>query len=117
MLSNTELTQMRADVADLMPDTCNILSLTTVPDGQGGQTETWGTATAGVACRIDAYRGKEMVSSDSLKPFNTYVVTVPYDTTITPANRVEKGSDTYNVTAVDTEKSWPVVRRVYVERT
>ena len=117
MLSNAELTQMRADIADLMPDTCNILTVTRLPDGQGGVTDTWGTATASVACRLDAYRGKEAMSGDALQAFNTYVLTVPHDTTITTASRVEHESVTYNVTSVDEYKSWPITRRAILERT
>lgn len=116
MLSNAELVSMRADIADLLPDTCSILSLTTTPDGQGGVTETWGTATASVSCRLDAYRGKEALAGGAIQPFNTYVLTVPYDTTITTANKIEHSSTTYNVTSVDADKSWPITMRVYLER-
>ena len=116
-LTAAELTSMRADVATLMPDTCNIMSLSSVADGYGGQTETWGTATAGVACRVDPYRGSEALAGGAIQPFNTYVLTVPYTTTITTAQRVQHGSETYNNTSVDQDKSWPITTRVYLERT
>ena len=120
MLTNAELTQMRADAASLLPDTCNILSLTTAPDGQGGQTETWGTATAGASCRLDPISNKtygfEKAVGASLKDFHGFVLTLEYDASITTANRIEKGGETYNAVSVDTEKSWPITRRVLVER-
>ena len=44
---------MRAVVADMLPDTCNILSESITPDGQGGVTSSWGTVSSTVACRLD----------------------------------------------------------------
>jgi len=116
MFSNAELTSMRATLAELMPDSCAILSVTNTPDGQGGQTQTWGTVTASVQCRLDPFRGKEVMVGDARQPFNGYVLTLPHDTTITAANRVILGTSTYNVTSVDLNKSWAITRRAYVEK-
>jgi SPP1 family predicted phage head-tail adaptor len=105
-LTAAELTQMRTDVNNLMPDTCNILSLTNTSDGQGGFSEAWGTATAGIKCRIDKRSGRESVAAGAVQTFGTWVMTLPSDTTITSAHRVEHGSETYNVVHVDSDKSW-----------
>lgn len=124
MITADELRQMRADVeAIALPDTCNILTVSSVTDGQGGVTQTWGTAESYVACRLDAVAnlnttatGKEMSLSGAVQDFSRWILTLPYDTTINEAYRVEKGTDTYNVVFVDNNQSWPVTRRVIVEK-
>ena len=119
MPDSTELTRIRTDMqARLMPDTCNILEVTQTADGQGGFTDSWGTATGGtaVACRLDGVRGNEQYEGAAIRPYHTYVLTLPHDTTISGTNRVEVGSNTFNVTSIDTDKSWSACVRVYLER-
>lgn len=106
-LSTKDLETIRDSIETLLPQTCHILSLTGTLDGQGGFTESWGTATASVKCRLDAARvGREELVAANLQPFSAWTLTVPHDTTITAANRVEVGSDTFNVISVDNGKSW-----------
>ena len=116
-LSADELNQMRDDIEELLPDTCSILSMSYVSDGQGGLVETWGTATGGtaVSCRIDFNSGSEILASEAVQPFSRAMLSVPYDTTITTANRVLWGSYTFNVVAVNLNQSWNVVRRAVLE--
>jgi head-tail adaptor len=116
MLTSAEITYMRAQLEDLMPDTCNILSVTHTSDGQGGVTDTWGTATAGVACRLDYMQGVETVFGGAMQPYTGWKLTLPYDTSLTTAQRVEHGGNTYNVIEVDTDKSWPIVLRARLAR-
>ena len=115
-ISTTELAQMRSDIEELLPDTGNILEKTQVSDGQGGFTDSWGTATADVACRVDAQKGDESLSADRQKPFNEYMLTLPHGTTIMTANRFEHGSNTYNVTGVNEDQSWIGCKRVVLEK-
>ena len=115
-LSDAELTAIRESVATLLPDTCNILSVTNTPDGQGGVIQSWGTASASVACRLDPARGKEELIGGALQPFYGYVLTVPYDTTLTAAHRIECNSETFAVVSVDPGKSWAASRRAMLER-
>ena len=114
-LTSAMLTQMRTDIETLMPDVCNILAGTITSDGQGGWTEAWGTASAGVSCRIDKRSGREGVSAGAVQTFGTWVLTLPHDTTITAANRVEHGSATYSVVHVDDDKSWIASVRAELE--
>jgi head-tail adaptor len=120
MLTNAELAQMQADILSLLPDTCNILGVTTrTSDGMGGLTETWGTVTGGtaVACRMDFTQpGREAMTNDTLTPYQRGMLSLPYSTVITTAHRVEFGSETYNVIATNTGGSKLAVRRVVVER-
>lgn len=123
--SAAELARMRADMENVtLPDTCNILSVTKVSDGQGGVTETWGTAIASVACRLDLFTsrgvgiiGSETVVGAALKPYSTWILSVPYGTALTSANRVEVDSNTYNVVEVDAGRSWGGNVRATLEKT
>ena len=114
MLPAAELAQLREDLQNTLPDTCNILSLTRTSDSQGGWSETWGTASSSVSCRVDFIGGKEAISSDALKPFSQAIITLPQSTTITAQNRIEHGSNTYTVQAVNLG-SWLGVKRASVE--
>lgn len=115
-LSAAELAAIRADIAELLPDTCAILSRTLTPDGSGGQVETWGTATASVACRLDPARGREAEIGGQTRPFYGFVLTLPYTATVSAQNRIELNSETFAVVSVDTGKSWSASVRAYVER-
>lgn len=116
-LSANELSQIRADIAGLLPDTCDILAVTRTSDGAGSWTEVWGTATADVPCRLDfrSY-GKEAMNAAALIPFKGGIISMEYDETITTANRVLLNSVTYNITGVNDNQSWIGVKRVSVER-
>lgn len=111
-----ELTQMRADVLNMLPDTCSILSVAYTNDGEGGMTEAWGTVTASVACRLDFVSGAETVSGGAIQPYTKAILSLPYDTTLATTNRVKIGSDTYAVKSVNDGSSWIVVIRAEVER-
>ena len=119
-LTAAELASIRADIAELLPDTCIIITVTNTADGQGGYTQ--GTAAAGtVDCRLDAkiinsLRSSERLAAGGIQPFHQFILTVPYDTNITPDNIVQKGTEVYNVISVDADKSWKGAVRVILER-
>jgi SPP1 family predicted phage head-tail adaptor len=116
-LSTDELAQIRADVLTLLPDTGNILSSSLSPDGSGGWTTTWGTATAGVNYRLDPIRAREQVAGAALTSFHTFILTLPHNTTVAAQNRFKAADGTeYNVVSVDAGKSWQVSVRCEVER-
>lgn len=114
-ITNAELTDIRSAIEDLLPGTCNILSATRTSDSQGGYTETWGTATADLSCRIDNVSKSEQLFGGVIQPFTGFVLSLPWDTTITTAHRVEIGSTYYNVRGVDNGKSWNAVVRALIE--
>src|SRR5512139_444892 len=106
LLSDAEIAAMRAEVLDVaLPDTCSILSLTLTSDGQGGYSETWGTATASVACRIDPVQSREILSGDAVQPFSRFMVTLPYDATVTQENRIQIDTTQYNILGIDAVRS------------
>jgi hypothetical protein len=122
-LTAAELASIRADVADLMPDTCIIITVTNTPDNMGGYTVGTAAAAGGtVSCRLDAkiintLRASEAMGGGGIQPFHQFILTVPYDTTISTNNQVQKGTEVYNVISVDADKSWKGAVRVVLERT
>ncbi len=115
-LSANELAQMRADVANLLPDTCTILSVAYTSDSEGGLTEAWGTATASVACRLDFIAGREMEAGGAIQPYTKVMLSLPYSATLATDNRVKVGSETYAVKSVNNGQSWNVAIRAELER-
>ena len=109
------LASMRQAIGELLPDFCHILSVTNTPDGQGGQTATWGTASANVAFRLDMQTGREMLSGGALQPFTKYKGSLPYDAEVTALNRILHDGITYAVTGVNVSQSWQAVIRVDLE--
>lgn len=115
-LSTRELTDIRATIEDLLPGTCDIITVTNTVDGYGGYTT--GTSSAGTAaCRLDPIKGEEVTAGGEVMPFFRYVLTLPHDTTITTENQVEIDSDIYNVHSIDDNKSYKGSVRVILELT
>lgn len=118
MLSSDELSSIRADIALMLPDTCNLLSASQSPDSYGGVTETWGTVTGGTAvpCRLDYKSGTRMLTGGAIQSYTGWMLTLPYSTTITTGYRVQHGGYTYTVKVVEDDKSWKASTRAQVER-
>lgn len=122
-LTTAELASIRSDIADLLPDTCYIIDVTNTVDNMGGYTVGTAMATGGtISCRLDAkiintLRASEKVVGGAIQPFHQFILTVPYDTTISTENQVQKDEEVYNVISVDTDKSWKGAIRVMLERT
>ena len=115
-LTAAELAQIRTDVATLLPDSCNILVKTLTPDGSGGQSVSWGTATASVACRLDPARGREMEIGGQTQPFYGFILTLPHGTSVNAQHRISLNSETFAVVSTDTGKSWSASVRAFLER-
>lgn len=119
LLTDSDLSYLRTAIADMFPDTCTILSEALSADGQGGQTSTWGTVSQNVACRLDEQtqfsRNQLVPSGGGLRESHRYMLSLPYDTTINAHDRVEIGSNTYNVISVNVDVSWIGVVRAVLE--
>lgn len=116
LLSTAELAQMRSDLESVaLPDTCDIMTVSRAADGEGGMTDTWGTATAAVPCRIDAQGGGESDVARSTEPYATFVLTLPQDAEVTADDRIVHNGWTYAVTAVDDDSSWMTCKRAVLE--
>src|SRR5512146_3162744 len=113
-IPDADLTWMRAAINELLPGTAYVLTCSYVSDGGGGLTETWGTAGT-VDCRLDAWSGNEVLTGGAVQPFHRYRMTVPYDTTLTTADRVQVDGIDYAVKSVD-NGSWKLDLRAIVEK-
>ena len=117
LLDDAEIADMQAEVLDVaLPDTCSILAVTYTSDGQGGLTEAWGTATVSVACRFDPVTSREQLSGEAIQPFSRFLAFMPYDTTVTQANRLKWGSVEYNILGIDSTRSWNLNLILEVEK-
>jgi hypothetical protein len=118
MIPTSELAAMRAEINRLLPDTCQIVTITHTSDGAGGFTDTYGTASA-IACRLDYMSGSEGVaenlSAGAVQPFGRYMLTLSSSAVILTENQVMHGGLTYNVMAVNTDSSWMGSKRAVLE--
>lgn len=116
-LSDLEIAAMRAEVQSVaLPGTCAILSITYTSDGQGGLGEAWAAISTGVACRIDPVQSREILSGDAVQPFSRFMVTLPYDTVVSQANRIQIDTTQYNILGIDAVRSWDMCIRCEVEQ-
>jgi len=117
-LTTAELSGIRADISDLMPDTCTIQKVTYTVDAIGAPARSYSTRASGVACRLDpvdsiTLTGKEVVSAikNYILTEGMYVFTLPHDTVINESDRVIHNAITYEVVHVDDSKSWDASTR------
>lgn len=115
-LTARELAQMQADIYDLLPDTCDILSVAYTADSEGGFAEAWGTATANAKCRIDYRSGRETLTGGAIQPYSKAVISLPYNTTISLTNRVKVGDYVWSIVSINDGQSWQAVKRAELER-
>lgn len=115
-LNSAQLAFMRDQVLDTMPDVGTIQTVTRTSDGQGGYTSVW-AGTVGYECRVDVVNGRESQAGGGYKTYQKTMLTLPYDTVISTANRFTYGANTYNVIAVSgTDRSWNVTVRAELEQ-
>lgn len=121
-LTAKELTSIRNDIDDLLPDIGYIIAINNTSDGQGGQTISTAIVTGGtVPCRLDArminmLKGNESVAGAALVSFQQFILTLPYNAPVTTNNQFLKDGQLYNITSIDTDKSWKASVRCVVER-
>lgn len=119
-LSAKILARMRSDAEKLLPDTCTIQAVSTTPDGRGGFTETWSTASggAGVKCRLDPFPREEQPETVAGREATIHrrMLTVPWDAPLDASKRVLVGTATYEVRDMMDDHSWRVVRRALVSK-
>lgn len=114
MIPTGEQASIQAEIERLMPDTCQVITITHTSDGAGGQTDTYGTA-ASIACRLDYLTGTEAIAAGAIQPFGRYMLTVPAATSIVQANRILHSGITYNVLGINLDISWGMCKRAILE--
>lgn len=115
MIPTGELVAMQESINSLLPDTCQILTLTHTSDGAGGYTDTVGTSTA-IACRLDFTSRSEQLTAGAVQPFSRGILTMPHDASIVSTNQILHGGITYNVIgSPNYDASWLGCIRVTIE--
>lgn len=114
-LTDSELTQLRLDVVETLPSTCDILR-PTATNTNGYVTDAYGTAVASAPCRFDpdTLRKDVQVIAGGAADIAAYVVTLEYDTDIQDGDRLRYEGDTYNVNSLWESHSSRIVRRARV---
>jgi len=122
-LTAAELTDIRADVEDLLPSTCEIQELTTANNAIGEAVKSYATRSgaSAIACRLDPMippGGWETLGGfmDLTKYVGKWILTLPYDTVITLNDRVIINSNTFEVDHLDDDKSWKASVRCTLEK-
>ena len=91
MLTDAELTQLRADMLPMLTDTCNIERNTGGSvDAYGALVENWTTVGTAVACRVDPYKRDDSKGEAAGREANRsyFRVTLKWDADITDGDRL-----------------------------
>jgi SPP1 family predicted phage head-tail adaptor len=117
-LSTLELSQLRADANDYLPDTCTLQTLTRTPDGYGGWTETWANTHTGVACRVAGVplNHPEGIDAAQVSSLTRWLLAVPYNQALNAEMRCVHDGATYEIEAVEGEHSHRITKHAYMRR-
>ncbi len=115
MLSSAEITAMRQQMTDALPDVAVIKRNAPSSDG-GDRIENFSNLATGVSCRLMPLAGGETgESGDRAVDETTHVITFSAKQDITEADQVEVGGTIFEVTHVAQRGEWELSRRVEVK--
>jgi hypothetical protein len=118
-LTAADLAAMRTQMTAMLPDTCTLLSGTLTSDGMGGGTMVWGTASAGVACklaRVVNVRNSGAVIGGQIQYESGWTLHVPYNQAIAPGQRVVVNGGTFEIESVHDIHSWNMLRNALMRQ-
>lgn len=108
MLSDTDLDEIRSEVADWFDQWCDILERTEVSDGGGNTTHTW-AVTERVRARVSPQAplrsGTTTEYADRVADIGLWTVTLPYDAPVTERSRLSVAGHVFIVMQVDASRS------------
>lgn len=117
-ISTAQLTKMRSQVEELLPDTCVIQSSANSTDSMGGVTQTYTAVSGGtVSCRVDPLGNRTAQLELYAQREATKILqqlTVPYDAPLSTDYRVVTGGNTYEIIQLDVVHSWNVSKRAII---
>lgn len=118
MLTSDELAAMRADVRELLPDTCTIRRATMTLAADGSISETWSDAVVGALCRIDptTYRDERGVIAERESTRNRYIISVEWNADLRDGDRIVAGGVTYEVTNLHSDATLRLVKRAFLSK-
>lgn len=113
LLSTAQLERMRGIAEQAFPDIATIQRATTVSDGGGGTTVTWGTHLANVPCRLSPVGGGEIgLTGARIEDEATSLVTVAWDVDVLESDRLVINGMTYDVQLVRRRGAWALTTRI-----
>lgn len=101
MLTDEELTAMRAVQGQTMTETVYVQRLTRTADSTGGWSESWTTA-ATVSGRIAprmANSGENKIGG-KVETFGDYLITLPHDTNVQTDDRLQINGEQYQIQSI-----------------
>jgi hypothetical protein len=115
MLTDAELTELRAVAEEAMPDTCTIRTPTET-NTKGSVATTYASTYTNVPCRLMPVRerDREYVTGEKVTKVASYVLTVPWDQAIEAGYQVVHGGVTYEVLGVHPRHSYRTANRADV---
>ena len=117
-LSTLELSQLRTDASDYLPDMGTLQTVARTSDSMGGWTEEWTSTYTSVACRLAPARATrdETLRGEQISAYSQWVLTVAHNQTIDEIMRVIHDSETYEVLRLEDTHSSRTAKRVYLVR-
>lgn len=120
MLTAGELTQLRSDVTELLPDTCNIIRNSIASNEYGDSPETGVVVASGAACRVDPFgsssgqRGGIVAEREA--SINLFQLTIPWSTDVLEGDRVSFSNVTYEIIQLSAAHSNRLVKRAVMAK-
>lgn len=123
MLTSVELSQLRSDIIELLPDTC-IITRAPLPGADAtGFADPSHVAAGTVICRLDPFnkqRDSNLLGTDfgsfRVATRTWYMLTLEWDADIEDADNISFTDDTYEVLRIFDDHSNRAVRRALVVR-
>ncbi len=123
MLTSAELSQLRSDVVELLPDTCIVTRGTLPTPDAAGFADPSHTAAGTIICRLDPFnkqRDSNLLGTDfgSFRVASRawYMLTLEWNADIQDADNITFASDSYEVLRIFDDHSNRAVRRVLIVR-
>ena len=117
MLTDTELASIRSTASEALPGTAIVQTQAWVSDGGGGGETAW-TASGTVNCRIapvGGSGGSEGTLASRISADAEYVVTLPYNASLSANSRLIIDGGTFNIESVRS-RSYHATLRVEVKQ-
>lgn len=118
VITDQEITDMRAIADNFFPDVCTIQVRTETADALGGVSVSYANTYTGVACRLDPQiiGATEGIENMTTEAESWWMLNIPYDQAISVEDRVVHDGKTYEVQQAMDTNSYRTIRRARLIR-